>query len=80
MQITYRHAIAPFVEALTVLVFVAAFLTALVVNAAMQRRFLASGEGFIWSSAKSGLLGFLSAISIIGTYLLIGNLIWRLFG
>jgi hypothetical protein len=35
------------VGVLTILVFVAAFLTALIVNAEMQRRFLASGQGFV---------------------------------
>lgn len=65
------------VEMLTVIVVFSAWLSAILASAVMQRRYLSKGEGFLISTAKSGLLGAVCAISIIAAYFVIASLIWR---
>jgi hypothetical protein len=65
-------------EVPTVFIVVVAFVVSLIVNAVLQRRFLAAGQSLFRSSIKSGLLGFLTAIAIVAVYLAAGHLIWRI--
>lgn len=65
-------------ELLTYIVMIAAFLSAMIVNAHMQGRFLARGEGYFRSTTKSGFLGMLAALSLLAAYFGIGGLVTRL--
>ena len=67
-------------EVLTYIVMIAALLSAMMVNANMQGRFLARGEGYLRSTAKSGFLGMLAAIALIAAYFGIGSLAMQLLG
>lgn len=65
-------------EAVTVLVMIVAVISAAATNAIVQRRLLAAGHGWFRSTAVSGFTGFLTAITIIAAYFIVGHLIWQL--
>lgn len=62
-------------EVLTILIMIAAVLSAAMTNAIVQRQKPDSGRGWSSSTVVFGFTGFLVTIGVIATYFIIGNLI-----
>lgn len=65
-------------EVLTILVMIVAVMSAAVTNAIVQRRLLAAGRGWFRSTTISGLTGLLAMITIVASYFIVGQAIWKL--